>query len=98
MVLCIMFIFLFHCTDYTLYEIASRSLRVSHGRFLSCIGLLGGVSFAVLSSSQRLCGLYPNAAEVIKYGAMSPELLAQHPGNLPDTYNLIGRKSKDQIE
>ena len=56
---------------------------------------MGGVSYAVLSSSQRLCGIYPNAGEVIKYGALSPELLEQHPGHLPETYKLIGRKSVD---
>lgn len=70
---------------------ASRSFRSSHGRFLSFIGFMGGVAYAVLSSSQRLAGIYPNAAEVIKYGAMSPELVEKHGGHLPDPYKLIGR-------
>ena len=58
---------------------------------MAFIGLMGGVGYAVLSSSQRLCGLYPNAGEVIKYGAMSPELLEQHGSQLPEAYKLIGR-------
>ena len=77
------------------YDIASRHMRKSHGRFLAVIGFIGGVGYGVLSSSQRLCGLYPNDGEVIKYGAMSPELLEQHPGNFPETYDLIGRRKKD---
>jgi hypothetical protein len=48
-------------------------LRVPNSRFCGLIGLGGGYCFAILSSSQRLMGLEPNAAEVKLYGIMSPE-------------------------
>lgn len=36
------------------------------------VGLLAGVTHAYLGSTQRFMGLEPNAAEVAKYGVMTP--------------------------
>lgn len=36
---------------------------------------MGGFTFALQSSSQRLMGLEPNGREVALYGALSPEEL-----------------------
>eukprot|EP01038_Epipyxis_sp_PR26KG_P010086 gene10086-13553_t len=52
---------------------ASKVLRVRNGRFLSVIGLMAGLSFATMSSTQRLMGLEPNENEVRKYGVMPLE-------------------------
>ncbi len=59
------------------------------------IGFVGGISLGVLQTSQRLAGILPNTAEVIKYGAMSPELLKDHPSQFNENYQLIGRGSKN---
>ena len=44
-------------------------------KFLAGIGFTAGVLFAVESSVQRLCGLYPNKREVELYGVASQKVL-----------------------
>ncbi len=72
--------------------LARKTLRVSNARFLAGIGLLGGFFYSVLGSTQRLAGLEENTREVIKYGALTPELLEQHNGRYNENYKALGRK------
>ena len=45
------------------------------------VGLVAGITYATLSSSQRFMGLEPNDSEVARYGSMSKEQV--------DEYNRI---------
>ena len=58
------------------FFVARKPFRSTNGRFLSGIGLLAGLTFATLSSSQRLMGLEKNDGEVKSHGALSPEQIA----------------------
>lgn len=55
--------------------VASKLLRSYNMKFLTGIGFTAGVLFAVESSVQRLCGLYPNKREVELYGVASQQVL-----------------------
>jgi hypothetical protein len=76
---------------------ARKPFRVHNGRFLSGIGLLAGLTYAILSSSQRFMGLEKNDGEVKSYGALSPEqiaaLLAKSNTTIPNI-GLIDSSSK----
>ncbi len=56
---------------------AYRLHKSTNARFVCGLGFLAGVTYAVQSSCQRLMGLYENASEVNRYGALSAEQLAE---------------------
>ena len=60
---------------------------MSNARFLAGIGLLAGLSYSYLSSSQRFMGIYPNDYEVRRYGPASKETVDEFHRHL-DTPNL----------
>jgi hypothetical protein len=61
--------------------LASKPLRYQNAKFLTCIGLVAGLTYATLSSSQRFMGLEPNDSEVRRYGSLTKEQV--------DEYNKI---------
>ena len=73
---------------------ARKPFRYSNSRFLAGIGLMGGLCYATLSSSQRLMGLEPNASEVAVHGAMTQEQITARVNklNVPNL-NLIDSAS-----
>ena len=52
-----------------------------YGKFLTAIGLVAGITYATLSSSQRFMGLEPNDSEIRRYGSLTKEQV--------DEYNKI---------
>ena len=48
---------------------SSKKLRVPNSKFNAGIGLMAGIMYASLSSTQRLIGVSPKHREVLKYGA-----------------------------
>ena len=90
---------LFYSSNYTLFlppivclidTIARKPFRGVNSRLLAGIGLLGGVTYASISSLQRFIGLESNSREVELYGIISPEGLLdyQRKSNIPN-YELI---------
>jgi hypothetical protein len=71
---------------------ARKLLRSHQTKLLGGIGLIGGFLYAVLGSTQRLAGLEENTREVIRYGALTPEQLENHPANLGDNWKLVGAR------
>lgn len=65
----LLFIFVAYC------HLARKPFRAPQSKFLAGIGLMAGVTYASLSSLQRLMGLEPNFSEVARYGALSPSEL-----------------------
>ncbi len=60
------------------------------------IGLMAGVSYANLSSTQRLMGLYPNDEEVKRYGSYTKEELDEYAVDDVPNGELIGRIPKEK--
>jgi hypothetical protein len=50
---------------------SSLKLRAHNARFTGGIGLMAGLMFASMSSTQRLLGLEENKAEVQRFGVLS---------------------------
>ncbi len=65
-----------------------KPFRYTNSRFLAGIGLLSGIFYATLSSSQRLMGLEENEREVQAYGALTREQINKRVAKL-DVPNLI---------
>ncbi|KAJ1442947.1 hypothetical protein B484DRAFT_441834 [Ochromonadaceae sp. CCMP2298] len=65
---------------------ARKPFRVPQSRFLAVLGVMAGVSYASLSSMQRLMGLEPNSREVFLNGALSAAELEKKEGlaNIPN--------------
>lgn len=59
-----------------LFFAARKPFRPSNSKFLAGVGLVGGVLYGVMRSTQRLAGLEPNDSEVAKYGALTSAQLA----------------------
>lgn len=58
-------------------HLAPRMYRTTNSRFCGLIGVFAGFQYAMLSSCQRLTGVYENSFEVSKYGQMTPEKVAE---------------------
>ena len=67
---------------------SSKKLKMPMARFNMGIGLMAGLCFAAMSSSQRLIGVSQNTVEVARYGARSNA----------ETEIVYGRQSRPNVE
>lgn len=70
--------------------LARKLLRSHQTKLLAGLGFLGGSMYSLLASTQRLAGLEENTREVIRYGALTPEQVANHPAQRGDNWKLVG--------
>jgi hypothetical protein len=77
-------------------NVARKSLRTLNSRFLGSLGLVAGVFYADLSSTQRLMGIYPNEAEVARYGFYTKEQLEEYAKDDIPCGELVGRIPKEK--
>ena len=75
---------------------ARSSLRKVNSRFLGFIGLMAGITYGNLSSTQRLMGLYPNEEEVKRYGCYTKEELDAYAADDVPNGELVGRIPKER--